>query len=194
MLGLKSVEVAHDYLRLMSRDLFRRLMDDKMAYKRRPASLVLAIRHKGGKRTTKQAHLPLHIASAEDLFKVSKSLLKTSLNLSKPFSLTLIGLSCNSFANINSVGATQCRTDRPKSMISNYFRSKERGIAQKPLRVPPVSVPTAAVTNTTLTADNVDFSVLNELPEGLRQEILQTLNTSSKRTTKKKSVTDYFRK
>ena len=200
MLGVRSVEAVYDYLRLMARDLFRRLVSDAVQHGRRPATLVLKVRHTRRKCTSKQAHLPVHLASPEDVFKVSKLLLQSAVNLSAPFSLTLIGISCNSFviAHNESVGKGGPR--HPKTMISNYFGTVGRGGK----RAAPECAGQAFVSsqarggrpNFPLTVDTVDVSVLNELPKDLRKEILGQLRISKTRrdTKKRRTVADYFSK
>ena len=72
MLGVTNKKQVHLYLDALSKDLYVRLVEDKILYNRQPTILILKIREKSvgyfGSRITKSARLPIHINHSDSYF------------------------------------------------------------------------------------------------------------------------------
>ena len=209
MLGVTNKKQVHLYLDALSKDLYVRLVEDKILYNRQPTILILKIREKSvgyfGSRITKSARLPIHINHSDHILKIGKSLFdKLILEVSnvENWILTLIGLSCTSFESvgknntksIDTFFSTHNNNNKLKSplLIANTTSSKPKQKLKHIEASGPVIINNnnnnkTNLRNTNVLPSNIDKSVFDQLPKNIQEEILASSNSSRVGTSPKKN-------
>eukprot|EP00943_MAST-04B_sp_MAST-4B-sp1_P001733 g1733.t1 len=201
MLGITNKNKVYLYLDALSKDLYKRLIEDRLLYNRQPTILTLKIREKSagyfGKRITKCAKLPMKINHPNDILKVGKGLFEriilAVLNKSS-WILTLIGLSCTSFepctkkstVSIDSFfhpSKHDCNKRKKnigkqndQTICANYVSpiASSNNKQLQPLQSKHKSRHNGDKNNSTEVTlpSYIDASVFNQLPTNIQQEIL----------------------
>ena len=194
MLGVCSIHDVNAYLEALSCDLFQRLKADQKTYSRRPLNLVLKIRHASAGRISKQAPLPVHMSTPNDLLDISKRLFKTVVDASQEFKLTLIGISVKGFKPLG-----KGRKSLQSGTISDSFRRSALSKSKGNIKRSHGAAISAQVVDLREASDmeKIDIEVFHELPKDLQQEILEDERRRAQRNkeqklSKKSSLKHYF--
>jgi hypothetical protein len=209
MLGITNKNNVYLYLDALSKDLYKRLNEDRLLYNRQPTVLTLKIREKStgysGKRITKSAKLPMKINHPNDILKVGKGLFEKIILavLNKAgWILTLVGLSCTSFepctkkstVSIDSFfhpskyhcNKRKKNMDKQNNQIvcQNQFAIRDNKQLQ-PLQSKHKLLHNGDKNNSTevLLPSYIDASVFNQLPKNIQKEILSPITSINDNST-----------